>query len=189
MKIEKEMMVSIDYKLTNDAGELLDTSDGRGPLMYIHGTGEIIPGLEEELDGKSVSDKFVIVVPPAKAYGERSDDMLISIPKERLGEDHNFKAGDVVELHDERQGAIPAKIVEFKDDLVVLDGNHPLAGENLTFDVTVTEVRAASKEELDALNGPAGSGCGCSGGSCGTSDDSTDGCEDNGGCNSGGCCC
>jgi len=177
VKIDKMMMVSIDYRLTNDKGELLDSSEGRGPLSYIQGMGEIIPGLERELEGKGKGDKFKVTIAPEDAYGEKSEENMINVPKEHLDGSRKYKVGDELELEGP-YGHIICKVDQVSDDHVVLDANHPLAGVALTFDVTVRDVREATDDEINASSHACGGGC--------CSSDEDGGCQDESCCSGGG---
>ena len=147
MQIAKHTVVAIEYSLTTDEGEVLDTSSGRGPLAYLHGVGGIVPGLEEELEGKEQGDAFKVRLEPDKAYGERDENMVQTVPRGELppGE---LAVGMQLQAQNE-QGTFLLTIVEVGEEQVRLDGNHPLAGVPLNFEVTVGEVRAATSEEIE----------------------------------------
>ena len=148
MQIAENTAVSIHYTLTNDQGEVLDSSDGGDALFYLHGSGNIISGLEAALIGKKVGDKLNVRIEPQDAYGVVSDDMVQVISKDMFeGVDH-IEVG--MQFHaDVSHGPGIVTVVNIDGDNVTIDGNHPLAGEALTFDVEIVEVRAATKEELD----------------------------------------
>ncbi len=148
MQIADNTAVSIHYTLTNDQGEVLDSSDGGDALVYLHGSGNIISGLEAALIGKKVGDKLNVRIEPQDAYGVVSDDMVQVISKDMFeGVDH-IEVG--MQFHaDVSHGPGIVTVVNIDGDNVTIDGNHPLAGEALTFDVEIVEVRAATKEELD----------------------------------------
>lgn len=157
MTIAKDKVVSIHYKLTNDDNQVLDSSEGRDPLAYIHGYGYLIPGLEIELNGKAVGDKFVSTVKPEDGYGLRDDKLVHKVAK------GNFKGeGEVTEGMQVRvetnDGPKIAVVKRVSGEEVTLDLNHPLAGINLNFEVEVIEIREATKEELDHghVHGPGG---------------------------------
>jgi FKBP-type peptidyl-prolyl cis-trans isomerase SlyD len=157
MKIAKENVVSIHYTLTNDAGEVLDSSSGGEPLEYLHGFGNIIPGLEAALVGKSAGDKFKVTVEPAQAYGERNDQLVQKVPRSQFPQPNQIQAGMQFQANGPH-GPMVLTVVEVDDNDVTVDGNPELAGQTLHFDVEVTGVRAASKEELDHghVHGPGG---------------------------------
>jgi len=148
MNIAKDKVVSIDYTLTNDNGDVLDSSSGREPLAYLQGHNNLIPGLEKELEGKVKGDKLVAIIPPEQAYGLRSEEMVQNVPRENFENPDEIKVGAQfqVQMQDQVQIAV---VTEVKDDIITVDMNHPLADETLHFDVEVMEVRDASAEELE----------------------------------------
>ena len=157
MQIANNKVVSIHYKLTNDEGSILDSSEGQEPLAYLHGLGNIIPGLENALTGRAVGDKFTVTIPPADGYGERDNEMVQSVPK------NAFQGVDQIQPGMQFQAQSPegmqlVTVIDVDGDEVILDGNHPMAGITLTFDVEVTEIRDATAEELDHghVHGPGG---------------------------------
>lgn len=157
MQIADNMAVSIHYTLTNDAGDVLDSSVGYEPLVYLQGMGNIISGLEKALEGKTVGDKFNIHIEAADAYGEHQDGMVQVIPRAM------FEGIDTVEVGmqfhaDVSSGPGVVTVVDVDGDDITIDGNHPLAGEALNFDVEVVEVREATQDEL-AHGHVHGAGC------------------------------
>ena len=146
MQIGKEKVVTIDYTLTDDQGEILDTSQGQEPLTYMHGAGSIIPGLESALEGKVAGDKLQVKVAPADGYGERDEELVQAVPRNR------FPDGDInVGMRFHAQGSAGSQavtVVAVDDRNVTVDANHPLAGVTLSFDVQVREVRQATEDEL-----------------------------------------
>ncbi len=162
MKIAANSFVGINYKLTDDNGAVIDSSEGQAPLNYIHGKQQIISGLEKELLGKSTGDKLSVKILAKDGYGERDDDLIQEIPRDRFEGTDNLELGMQFEVGTPEGGLI-VTVVKIDNDVITVDGNHPLAGQNLNFDVEVVSVRDASKEELDALH----AGCGCSSHSCG----------------------
>jgi FKBP-type peptidyl-prolyl cis-trans isomerase SlyD len=170
MEITKDKAVTLDYTLTGDDGAVIETSKGKEPLNYIHGSGGLIKGFEAALEGKSPKDAFAFTVKPEEGYGDRRDDLLFQASREQLGQIPELTVGMPLRVttHD---GAMVARIVEVHDDHVLLDANHPLSGKTLTFAVEVLDVRDATPEELEEVQEDA---CGCSssdcgGGSCGDS--------------------
>ncbi len=157
MQIEKNKVVSIDYTLKNDDGQILDTSEGKEPLNFIHGNGHLIPGLEEALAGKAKDDKLNVSIPPEKGYGKRSDQMIHTVDRSNFEKDVDIKAGMQFQAQMD-QGVQLLTVVKVEDDKVTLDGNHPLADQTLHFDVDVKDVREASAEELEHghVHGPGG---------------------------------
>ena len=147
MQAMKDKVVSIDYTLTDGDGNTLDTSEGRGPLAYLHGAGNIIPGLETALEGKTSGDAFKVTVPAADAYGERDPDLVQPVPRDRFPDGADIEVGSQFQAQT-AAGARTITVVEVKDGEVVIDANHPLAGQSLTFAVEVVEVRDAEPAEL-----------------------------------------
>ena len=148
MKIEKDKIVGIHYELTDPSGQKIDSSAGMEPLYFIFGSGAIIPGLEAELEGKTTGDKLTAVIPPEKAYGPREDEMVQEIPKAQFETEEEIVVGMQYQVETEIGGLI-VTVTEVKDESIVVDGNHPLAGVTLHFDVSVEGVRDATKEELE----------------------------------------
>lgn len=148
MKIENNRVAQIHYTLKDDQGEILDSSVGQNPLPYIHGVGALIPGLEKQLAGKQVGDKFTAVVSPAEGYGEYDKNSVFEVPASGFDGDDELELGMQVQL-DTEEGPAVATITNIEDDVVTLDLNHPLAGVSLHFDVEVMEVREATSQELE----------------------------------------
>lgn len=157
MQISANKVVQIHYTLTNDDGEVLDSSKGQGPLAYIHGNGNIIPGLESALDGRIIGDKFQVTIPPEEAYGVRDDDLVQSVPREAFQGVDEILPG--MQFHGQSpEGLRLFTVMDVAGDEVILDGNHPMAGITLNFDVEVAGIRDATPEELDHghVHGPGG---------------------------------
>lgn len=148
MKVVHNAVVVIDYTLKDNAGEVIDSSEGAGPLAYLHGSGNIVEGLEEALEGKEAGAEVQASIEPTKAYGERHEDMKQDVPKELFGGVENIEAGMQFQSETD-QGPVLVTVVEVTDETVTVDGNHPLAGVHLNFDVKVLEVREATAEELE----------------------------------------
>jgi FKBP-type peptidyl-prolyl cis-trans isomerase SlyD len=146
--IADKHVVSIHYTLTDDDGETLDTSSGRDPLTYLHGARNIIPGLESALTGKAVGDEVQVTVPPEQAYGEFDAELVQLVPHEAFEGVEDVKPGMQFEARSPEGGAQVVIVREIKDDGVVVDGNHPLAGRVLHFDVKVEDVREATDDEV-----------------------------------------
>jgi FKBP-type peptidyl-prolyl cis-trans isomerase SlyD len=148
MSIAQDQVVSIHYTLRNDAGDVLDKSSDGAPLSYLHGHGNLIPGLERELAGKNTGDKLQVKIPPADGYGEYDKQLVQRVPRRALKGVPNVKVG--MRLHAQtEQGARQVTVTQLTGDLVTLDGNHPLAGQHLNFEVEVADIRAATAEELE----------------------------------------
>ena len=158
MQISKNKVVAIDYTLTGADGKVIDSSEGKAPLAYIHGTGSIISGLEKALEGKSAGDTLNVTIPPAEAYGERDDSLMQAVPRSTFGKIKRVEVGMQVQARSGNETRVVTIVGFDKDDMVKVDANHPLAGQTLTFDVKVAEVRDATKEELDHghVHGPGG---------------------------------
>ncbi|WP_047690529.1 peptidylprolyl isomerase [Vibrio sp. ZOR0018] len=159
MKIEKNVVVSLAYQLVLEDGAVVDQSTVDAPLDYLHGHNNLITGLENELEGKVVGDKFTATIAPEEAYGEYNDELVQRVPAEV------FQGVDEIEvgmrfLADTDQGQIPVEITEVDGDEVVVDGNHMLAGQTLTFDVEVVAIRAATEEEIQHGHIHQAGGCG-----------------------------
>ena len=157
MQIADRTVASFNYTLTNDAGEVIDTSEGRSPLAYLHGAGNIVPGLEKEMAGRQAGDKFAVVVAPEEGYGLPNPMLVQTVPREA------FQGVDQIEVGMEfqaltPQGPLSVVVSKVEADTVTVDGNHPLAGKTLHFAIEVTDVRDASVEELahGHVHGPGG---------------------------------
>lgn len=147
MNISDNCVASFHYTLTDSTGKVLDSSEGQEPLSYLHGASNIIPGLESALEGKTVGDKLNVAVPAADAYGLRNDDLVQELPSNMFSGIEKIEIG--MEFHAEtEQGLQVVTVTRVEGDQVTIDGNHPLAGIDLNFDVEITEVRAATEEEL-----------------------------------------
>ncbi len=147
MQVSENKVVSFHYTLKDDAGEVLDSSEGRDPLTYLHGAGNIIPGLEKALEGKDAGDHVEVSVAPEEAYGNRNDALVQSVPRSA------FEGVDEILPGMQFQAQTPngvqiLTVVKVEDDTVVVDGNHPLAGKTLHFSVDITDIRDATAEEL-----------------------------------------
>ncbi len=180
MKIEKNVVVSLAYQVKTEDGVVVDQSTIEAPLDYLHGHNNLITGLEKELDGKVAGDKFSATVSPEDAYGEHNDALVQRVPA------NVFQGVDEIEvgmrfLADTDQGPIPVEVTEVDGDEVVVDGNHMLAGQTLTFDVEVIATREATEDEVEHGHIHQEDGCCgsdhdhddekdscCSGGSCGS---------------------
>lgn len=136
------------YTLTSPEGEVLDSSDGKDPLAYLHGHGNIIPGLEKQLEGKGPGDKLTAEVPAAEAYGDHNPALIVEAARSQFPEDVDLEAGMRFQAQTP-QGPRVAQVTKVEGDKVTVDTNHPLAGTDLKFDVEVLEVREASKEEVE----------------------------------------
>lgn len=157
MTIQDNCVVAIDYTLKDKNGNVLDSSSGKDPLYYLHGKRNIIPGLEKELTGKKQDDELTVVVSPDEGYGHRQDALMTEVSKQELAGVPNLEVGIQLQAQT-AQGVQIFTVAAIDGDTVTLDGNHPLAGEELHFSVTVKSVREATQEELDHghVHGPGG---------------------------------
>jgi FKBP-type peptidyl-prolyl cis-trans isomerase SlyD len=181
MTVTKNKVVTIDYTLTDDKNNIVDTTSGSEPLDYLHGFENIISGLEQALEGKSQGDHFSVNVPAAAAYGNRDEKLIIDVPLERFQGVESVKRG--MQFHAQTpDGFRLVTVTRVAGSTVTIDGNHPLAGLDLTFDVTVTAIREAVPEELahghvhtHGHDGHEGCG-GCESGGCGSGECQPGGC-------------
>ena len=156
MGIQQDSVVTFNYTLKDDAGEVIDSSE-REPLAYLHGHGNLVPGLERELEGKDAGAQLIVKVAAADGYGEYSKDLVQKVPRRSLKGISKITVG--MRLHAQTgQGTRAVTVTNVTGDMVTLDGNHPLAGKNLNFDIQIVEVRAATAEELahGHVHGPGG---------------------------------
>ncbi|HEX7339564.1 MAG TPA: peptidylprolyl isomerase [Rhodanobacteraceae bacterium] len=147
MQIADRSVASFHYTLTNDAGEVIDSSREREPLAYLHGAGNIVPGLEKAMAGRGVGDSFKVDVAPEEGYGVRHEEMLQTVPKSAFQGVADIQPGMQFQASGP-QGPFLVTVTKVEGDNVTVDGNHPLAGQTLHFDIEVTEVREATEEEL-----------------------------------------
>ncbi|MFY0529898.1 FKBP-type peptidyl-prolyl cis-trans isomerase [Archangium gephyra] len=158
MKVSKDSVVSLEYRLHLGDGQVVDESEPGQPLAYMHGRGQIVPGLEGQLEGMSAGESKKVVVSPAQGYGEHDPRGLQEVPREMFPPNANLQAGLTISAQTADGDVIPITIRELKGDKVVVDLNHPMAGKTLHFDITVREVRAATDEEKEHghAHGPGG---------------------------------
>lgn len=148
MQIAQNSVVAFHYTLTNDAGEVLDSSEGREPLTYLHGAGNIIPGLEKELEGRENGDKLQVAVSPEEGYGENQPSLVQEVPRDAFQGVESVEPG--MQFQAQTQGGpLMVTVTKVEGDTVTVDGNHPLAGQKLNFDVEIAEVREATDEEVE----------------------------------------
>jgi len=147
MKIEKNRVVGIHYTLTDNDGKVLDSSRGNQPLLYLHGNGNLIPGLENALEGKRKNDTLNVKVMPDMGYGEFDENMIFEVNRSQFDFSGEIKKGMQFQMHTDH-GHQVVTVSKIEDDVVILDGNHPLAGQELNFDVEITDVREASGDEI-----------------------------------------
>jgi FKBP-type peptidyl-prolyl cis-trans isomerase SlyD len=147
MQIDKNKVVSINYTLTDDKGKVLDSSEGKAPLTYLHGSGTIIPGLENALQNLAPGQALKISVPPEQGYGVRNEQLVQPIPREKFGTVTDIQPGMQFQAQSQA-GTHVVTVVSSDPQTVTIDANHPLAGETLNFDVRVLEVRDATQDEI-----------------------------------------
>jgi len=147
-KVEKNVVVGINYRLTLDDGTEVDDTGERGPMEYLHGHGNLIPGLEKALDGAELGTELSISFEPDDGYGAHEPDKIVQVTKEQLGFDPEVGSVVAARLPDGREQHL--LIAEVNGDDVTLDGNHPLAGQTLHFEVSVASLREALADELNA---------------------------------------
>ena len=147
MSIKQDSVVTMHYTLRDDDGQVIDSSTSGAPLSYLHGHGNLIPGLERQLQGKSAGDKLTVKVPPADGYGEYDGQLVQQVPRKALKSIKNITVGMRLQAKGQH-GSHAVTVTEVAEDAVTLDANHPLAGKNLNFEVEITGVREATAEEL-----------------------------------------
>ena len=157
MQIEKNSVVTLHYTLKDNDGRIIDYSTD-GTFLYLHGAMNIIPGLENALTGKAAGDEFTVKVSPEEGYGEKQENRIQEVPKDMFDNSDEVKVGVQFHAQGPDGSDIVVTVTEVKDDVVVIDGNHALAGKELNFDVKVVDVRVASEEEVEHghVHGPDG---------------------------------
>src|SRR4030095_5937864 len=146
--VQDGVVVSIEYTLHVD-GELLDTSEGQGPLQFLAGYGNIIPGVESEMQGMKIGDSKDVVVQPADGYGEFDDQAFMNVPRDQFPKDMQLTEGVELTVRDDEGHARYARVNDIEGEVVTLNFNHPLAGDELHFHVKVVALREPSDEELE----------------------------------------
>jgi len=149
MKIAKDSVVSIEYRLHLGDGKIVDESEPGEPLEYLQGHEEIVPGLEQALEGKAAGESLKVTVEPKDGYGDIDPDGVEEVPRSEFPAEMELKAGAILSATDPDGDEVDFLVKEVKGDTVVVDFNHPFAGKTLHFEVTVHGVRAATKEELE----------------------------------------
>ena len=160
MQIAKDAVVSIHYTLKDDSDQVLDSSDGRDPLDYIQGTGQIIPGLETALEGKEAGEELSVVIEPEDGYGARDEQLVYEVERSEFEDLEDIQVGMQFRVGTD-QGPLVMTVTGIEGDMINLDGNHPLADVQLSFEVAIVSVREATPEELTGANHEHGAGCGC----------------------------
>lgn len=157
MQIADRTVASFHYTLTNDAGKVIDSSSGGDPLSYLHGAGNIVPGLEKALLGRGAGERFDVRVTPEEGYGPRHPQLVQDVPRSAFAGVDAIEPGMQFQARGP-QGVQHVTVTRVAADTVTVDGNHPLAGEHLNFAIEITEVRAATSEEVahGHVHGPHG---------------------------------
>jgi FKBP-type peptidyl-prolyl cis-trans isomerase SlyD len=158
MTIKHNSAVSFHYTLTDDSGQQLDSSAGGEPLAYLHGAGNIVPGLENALEGKNIGDSMTVAVSAAEGYGESKPELIQEVPREAFQGIDDIQVSMQFEAQTGNGQSVPVTVTAVTEAFVTVNGNHPLAGKNLNFDVSITDVRDPTQEELDHdhMHGPDG---------------------------------
>lgn len=184
MKIEKNKVVLIDYVLNDENGNEIDSSKASGPLEYLHGYNNLIPGLEVLLEGKVVSDKFSAVVSPKDAYGDYNPKLVVEVPRTQFDPDLDVQIGMSFQAQTNSGENAIVHVIKVAPDVITVDANHELAGKTLYFDVEVQGVRDATEEEimrggvnLGCCGGCSSCGGGCSGSSAGCAENCANECD------------
>ncbi len=148
MNIAEQRVVSIHYEVKDEDGVVVDSSEGREPLVYLHGHKNIIPGLEKALEGLNVGESFDVTVSPEEAYGDYQDGLVQTVPKDAFQGVEKVEEGMVFTAQTQG-GPLQVTVTQVEEETVTVDGNHPLAGKALSFKGEVADVRDASAEELE----------------------------------------
>lgn len=159
MQIAPNTVASLAYVLTNIQGETLDQADAQHPFVYLHGAHNIIPGLENALAGKQAGEQLEVTIPPELAYGSKDKSLLQQVPRSMFAGADEAHIVPGAQFHAQTNAGMQTIVITAVDgDMIMIDGNHPLAGETLHFKVTVLEVRLATKDELSHghAHGPGG---------------------------------
>jgi FKBP-type peptidyl-prolyl cis-trans isomerase SlyD len=146
-RIRQDSVVGINYRLTVADGSEVDTTADRGPMEYLHGHRNIVPGLEKELEGHEVGDNLEVTISPDEGYGEHDPERIVQVSRSQLGFEPEVGAVVAAKLPDGREQHL--LITEIEGERVTLDGNHPLAGQTLHFEVSIASIRKATDEEVD----------------------------------------
>lgn len=148
MQIARNRVVTIDFTMFSEENEVLESSQEEGPLVYMHGVGELPEGLEEELDGKQAGDEVTVTLAPADAYGEYDASLVQAVPREQFEEVEDIAVGMRFEA-DTEEGPRPVHVIALENDDVIVDGNEPYAGRTVRFEVKVLGVREAEDDEIE----------------------------------------
>ena len=157
MIAEKDKVVTFHYTLTNAEGEQMESSREGDPITYLHGANNIVTGLEKAMEGHAIKDSFIAKLEPEEAYGVRNEDNIQRVGLKRLKGIGKISVGQILNLQTDK-GQVQVTVLKVGRFNIDVDGNHPLAGQKLTFDVEIADIREASKEELEHrhVHGPGG---------------------------------
>jgi FKBP-type peptidyl-prolyl cis-trans isomerase SlyD len=148
MRVKDGRVVLLDYLVRVATGQIVETSSTKGPIEYLHGSGQILPALERALEGLSEGQQAAFSVAPEEAYGQRKEDNVVSLPKALFPDDVRLEAGLCLYARASGGQTYPITVKEVKGDIVLVDLNHPLAGERLFFEVSIRGVRPAGNQEI-----------------------------------------
>lgn len=150
MRVKTGRVVLLDYMVRVETGQVVESSSGKAPIEYLHGAGQILPALERALEGLREGEQAAFSIPAEDAYGERKDDNVVSLPKTLFPDDVKLEQGLCLYARASGGQSYPITVREVGEDMVVVDLNHPLAGERLFFEVNIRGVRPAGNQELFA---------------------------------------
>ncbi len=149
MKVIKNRIVTIEYRMVDQQGDLVDSTDDGTPLSFIQGNQSVLPAIENAVDGREAGERLTFTLPPEKGYGSRDLEKVTAIPREQFNFDGELHAG--MQFYTQKNGLdIPVIITAVDDQKVTVDGNHPLAGETMNIDLVIVEVREATATELES---------------------------------------
>lgn len=147
MQITKDTVVQFHYRLTNEKGDLIESSEGNAPTAYLHGHRNVITGIEAAMEGKQAGETFSTTITPENAYGPHNPNAVHRVPVKHLSGAKRWRPGMIATVHTE-QGQRKVRVVKVGKFMADVDTNHPLAGQTLTFDIEVVDVREATPEEV-----------------------------------------
>jgi FKBP-type peptidyl-prolyl cis-trans isomerase SlyD len=143
-RVREGSRVALEYTLSDESGKVIESNRGKEPMSYIHGKGQIIPGLEKELSGMKVGEEKKVQVKPEDGYGPVNPEAFQEISKDKLPPEA-LKIGTMLMAQGPQGQGIPARVHEIKDNTVIMDFNHPMAGKTLSFDIKISEIKTAEK--------------------------------------------
>lgn len=149
MTVKKDKVVDMHYTLKNDAGEVIESSQGKDPMSFLQGHGNVMPGLEKALEGMKVGESCDVSIDPEDAYGEHREEGVQEVPMKALQGIENLAVGMVLQSQDEQGNQFTVRVEKINEETVTVNANHPLAGETLHFTVSIENIRDASDEELE----------------------------------------